>query len=31
MQFDKKTREIWFAADANMVTRIKVSSESVVP
>jgi len=31
MQFDKKTREIWFAADANMVARIKVSAEPVVP
>jgi virginiamycin B lyase len=31
MQFDKASRQIWFAADANMVARIKVSSEPVVP
>ena len=31
MMFDKTTRQIWFGGDANMIGRIKVSAEPVVP
>jgi hypothetical protein len=31
MVFDKATRQIWFGGDANMIGRVKVSPEPVVP
>lgn len=31
MTFDKATREIWFGGDANMIGRVKVAPEPVVP
>ena len=31
MQWDPKTRQIWFGADANQIGRIKVAPPSVVP
>lgn len=31
MQWDPKTREIWFGADANQIGRIKVAPQPVVP
>jgi virginiamycin B lyase len=31
MVFDKATRQIWFGGDANMVGRVKVAPEPVVP
>jgi virginiamycin B lyase len=31
MTFDKATRQIWFGGDANMIGRVKVSPEPVVP
>ena len=31
MMFDKATRQIWFGGDANMIGRIKVAPEPVVP
>jgi virginiamycin B lyase len=31
MTFDKATRQIWFGGDANMIGRLKVSTEPVVP
>ena len=31
MTFDKATRQIWFGGDANMIGRVKVSAEPLVP
>jgi virginiamycin B lyase len=31
MQFDRATRQIWFADDANQVARIKVAPGAVIP
>ena len=31
MQWDQKTRQIWFGADANQIGRIKVAPQPVVP
>ncbi|MFL5606484.1 MAG: lyase [Gemmatimonadaceae bacterium] len=31
MVFDKNTRQIWFGGDANMIGRVKVAPEPVVP
>jgi virginiamycin B lyase len=31
MTFDKATRQIWFGGDANLIGRVKVSSEPIVP
>ena len=31
MTFDKATRQIWFGGDANMIGRVKVAPEPVVP
>jgi virginiamycin B lyase len=31
MTFDKASRQIWFGGDANMIGRLKVSAEPVVP
>jgi hypothetical protein len=31
MVFDKATRQIWFGGDANMIGRVQVTPEPVVP